>query len=55
MPEDKGKGVLVAVGLGLAAVGTGAAVWYFTREKPEKPPPEGAPAGELSQVAVAAL
>ncbi|MFH1764173.1 MAG: hypothetical protein ABIF09_08280 [Gemmatimonadota bacterium] len=55
MPEDKGKGALVAVGLTLAAAGVGTAVWYFTREKPEKPPPEGAPAGELSSVAVAAL
>jgi len=54
MPEDKGKGALVAVGLTLAAAGVGTAVWYFTREKPA-PPPEGAPAGELSQVAVAAL
>jgi hypothetical protein len=53
MPEEKGKGALVAVGLTLAAAGVGTAVWYFTREKP--PPPEGAPAGELSQVAVAAL
>ena len=52
MPEDKGKGALVAVGLTLAAAGVGTAVWYFTREKP---PAEGAPAGELSQVAVAAL
>jgi len=53
MPEDKGKGALVAVGLAVAAAGVGTAVWYFTREKP--PPPEGAPAGELSSVTVATL
>lgn len=52
MREDKGKGVLVAVGLALAAAGAGATVWYFTREKP---PPEGAPAGELSSVTVKTL